>query len=93
MRPNRPTEETWISLMLAVFSASLQAIVDVGCRGAFQHQHGLARHQHAAAPEAVDQLCLVGIDAGDDLGGDHLRVDAVSDAQAQPVEDHVARLR
>ena len=27
MRPKRPTEETWISLMLAVFSASLQAML------------------------------------------------------------------
>ncbi len=43
-----------------------------------------------AAPEAVEQLGLVGVDARDDLGGNHLRLDAVRHAQAQAVQDHIA---
>jgi hypothetical protein len=63
--------------------------VDIGRRGTFQHQHGLTRHQHAAAPKTVDELGLVGVNPRDDLGRNHLRLDTVRHAQSQTAQDHI----
>ncbi len=54
--------------------------------GTFQDQEGFTGDEDAATPEAVEQLSLVGIYTGDDLGGNDLGFDPVLFLEAETVQ-------
>ena len=76
-------------LNIRLFFSLINCVINVGSRSTFQHKHRFSRHQHTAAPKAVDKLRLVGINARDNLRRNHFRLNAVFFVQSQPVQHHL----